>query len=107
MNNTIKLYGKVIKKTKDKQSSLILNVVLALPINLKIYNGGICEQEYNYMSFNLIGLDKDFANLRKGSFVEITGEIIGNCNEDGSKKLDLFINPKSIMKGGKNNGMAK
>ena len=59
------------------------------------------------MSFNLIGLDKDFANLRKGSFVEITGEIIGNCNEDGSKKLDLFINPKSIVKGGKNNGMAK
>ena len=47
MNNTIKLYGKVIKKTKDKESSLILNVVLALPINLKIYNEGICEQEDN------------------------------------------------------------
>ena len=51
------------------------------------------------MSFNLIGLNKDFSNLRKGSFVEIVGEIIGNCNKDVSKKTDLFINPKSITKG--------
>ena len=97
--NTIRIKGKVIKKTKEKKNDLVLNVVLAIPLNFRIFNEGVCEQEYNYVSFNLIGLNKDFSNLRKGSFVEIVGEIIGNCNKDVSKKTDLFISPKSITKG--------
>ena len=88
--NTIRIKGKVIKKTKEKKNDLVLNVVLAIPLNFRIFNEGVSEQEYNYVSFNLICLNKDFSNLRKGSFVEIVGEIIGNCNKDVSKKTDLF-----------------
>ena len=98
--NTFKISGKVVKTTKIKKSDLFVNVILAVPLNYKIYDDDNLKQQYNYISFSIFGLDQDqYKNLRKGNYVEISGMMAGNCNEDGSNKMDLIIFPKSIMKG--------
>ncbi len=99
--NTIKIAGKVIKKEKQKKNELFLDVLIAVPLNLKVYDEGNYIQQYNYFSFTLFGLDKNqYSNLRKGNFVEIIGQVVGNSNEDGTEKNNLIIIPKTIMKGG-------
>lgn len=99
--NTIKIAGKVVKKEKQKKNDTFLNILVAVPLHLKVYDEGNFKQLYNYISLSLFGLDNDqYTNLRKGNFVEIIGQIVGNCNEDGTEKRDLIVIPKSIMKGG-------
>lgn len=99
--NTIKIAGKVVKKEKQKKNDSFLNILVAVPLHLKVYDEGNFKQLYNYVSLSLFGLDNDqYTNLRKGNFVEIIGQIVGNSNEDGTEKRDLIVIPKSIMKGG-------
>ena len=95
--NNIKISGRVISKTKEKNNSMIINVLLAVPIKYRIYNDGVLEQNYNYLSFKLIG--KNFSNLRKGSYVDIVGYIIGNSDENGNLVEGVFIVPSAISKG--------
>ncbi len=95
--NNIKISGRVISKTKEKNNSMIINVLLAVPIKYRIYNDGVLEQNYNYLSFKLIG--KNFSNLRKGSYVDIVGYIIGNSDENGNLAEGVFIVPSAISKG--------
>ncbi len=99
--NTIKIAGKVLKKEKQKKNDSFLDILIAVPLNMKVYDEGNFIQQYNYFSFTLFGLDENqYTNLRKGNFVEIIGQIIGNSNEDGTEKKNLTIIPKTIMKGG-------
>lgn len=96
--NTIKISGKVIKKEKTKEDDL--KIVLAMPLHIKVYDEGTFKQCYNYLSFTILGLEKEqYDNLRKGNSVEIIGYVTGNCNEDGTPKRNLTIYPKSVTKG--------
>lgn len=98
--NSIKIAGRIIKKDKRKKNSLFLNILIAVPLRLKVYDDDSFKQLYNYISVSLFGLDSSqYSTLRKGSFVEIIGQIVGNSNEDGSMKKDLVIIPKAIKKG--------
>lgn len=98
--NFFRISGKVIKTTKIKKCDLFVNVILAVPLNYRIYDEDSLKQQYNYISFFIFGLDQEqYKNLRKGNYVEINGMIAGNCNEDGSNKIDLIIFPKSVAKG--------
>lgn len=98
--NTIKIAGKVIKKEYQKKNDT-LNILLAVPLHLKVYDDDNFKQLYHYISISLFGLEKEqYNNLRKNNFVEIIGQIIGNSNEDGSTKSDLIVIPKSVTKGG-------
>lgn len=98
--NAIRIAGKVLKKEKQKKSDFLLDILIAVPLNLKIYDEGNYIQQYNYFSFTLFGLDKNqYSNLRKGNFVEIVGQIVGNSNEDGTEKNNLIIIPKTVTKG--------
>lgn len=99
--NAIKIAGKIVKKEKQKKNDPYLNILVAVPLHLKVYDEDTFKQLYNYVSLSLFGLDNDqYTNLRKGNFVEIIGQIVGNSNEDGTEKRDLIIIPKSVMKGG-------
>ena len=99
--NYIKIAGKIIKKEKQKKNDDFLNILIAVPLNMKVYSEGNFKQLYNYVSLSLFGLNSEqYTNLRKGNFVEIVGQIIGNSNEEGTKKRDLIVIPKSVMKGG-------
>ncbi len=99
--NTIKIAGKVLKKEKQKKNDSFLDILIAVPLNMKVYDEGNFIQQYNYFSFTLFGLDENqYTNLRKGNFVEIIGQIAGNSNEDGTEMKNLIIIPKTIMKGG-------
>ena len=98
--NNIKISGKIIKKTKNEIDDRYLRVVLAMPLHIKYYDEGMFKQCFSYLSFDLFGLDKEqYSDLRKGSYVEIYGSVVGNCKEDGTLKNNLIICPKSIMKG--------
>lgn len=98
--NSIKLAGKVVKKESQKKNDPYLNILIAVPLHMKVYDDGNFKQLYHYISLSLFGVDNEqYANLRKGNFVEIIGQIVGNSNEDGTQKRDLIIIPKSIMRG--------
>lgn len=99
--NNFKISGKVIKTKKIGKNDLFVNVVLAVPLNYRIYDeNNLIKQQYNYISFSIFGLDQEqYRNLRKGNYVEISGMMAGNCDENGNLKKDLIIFPKSIMKG--------
>ena len=98
--NSIKIAGEIIKKEKSRKNDTFLNVIVAVPLHMKVYGDGNFKQLYNYVSLSLFGLENDqYDILRKGNFVEIIGQIVGNSNEDGKKKRDLIVIPKSIMKG--------
>lgn len=99
--NAIKIAGKIVKKDKQKKNDSFLNILIAVPLHLKVYDEGNFKQLYSYVSLSLFGVDQDqLSNLRKGNFVEIIGQIVGNSNEDGTEKKDLIVIPKSVMKGG-------
>lgn len=99
--NNIRIAGKIIKKEKQKNKDLFLDILLAIPINFKVYHKGNFIQKYNYFSFTLFGLDKSqYSNLRKGSFVEIIGQIVGTSDKDGTEKNNLIIIPNTVTKRG-------
>lgn len=98
--NTFKISGKVVKKEKIKGNDLMVNLVLAIPLGMKVYDEESFTPVYNYLSFSIFGLDKEqYDNLRKGNSVEIIGFITGNCDKDGNKKSELIVLPKSVTKG--------
>lgn len=98
--NVFKISGTVLKKEKQKGEDRTLRLVLAVPLNMKIYSEGTFKPTYDYLSFSLYGLNQDqSSNLRKGNYVEIIGYIIGNCDKDGNNKKELTILPKTITKG--------
>ncbi len=98
--NSIKIAGKVLKKEKQKKNDQYLDILIAVPLHMKVYDDGNFKQLYSYLSFSLFGLNNDqYSNLRKGNFVEIIGQVVGNSNEDGTQKKNLIVIPKSIMKG--------
>ncbi len=98
--NSIKIAGKVLKKEKQKKNDQYLDILIAVPLHMKVYDEGNFKQLYSYLSFSLFGLNNDqYNNLRKGNFVEIIGQVVGNSNEDGTQKKNLIVIPKSIMKG--------
>lgn len=95
----IKVSGIIQDKTLIKNKDL-LTILLAMPLNVKVYKDGRFENMYSYASFSLFGLDeKQYKNLRKGNFVEITGTIRGNCDQDGNRIGEIIIVPRNIMKG--------
>ncbi len=99
--NSIKIAGKVVKKEKQKKNDQYLDILIAVPLHMRVYDDGDFKQLYHYISLSLFGIDSDqYANLRKGNFVEIIGQLVGNSNEDGTVKKGLIVIPKSIMKGG-------
>lgn len=98
--NLFKISGKVMKKEKVKGNDLILNLVLAIPLGMKVYDAESFVPAYSYLSISLFGLDKEqYDNLRKGNFVEIIGSVTGNSDKEGNKKSELIILPKTITKG--------
>lgn len=99
--NTIKISGKVVKIEKAKNNDYDLKLVIAMPLHMKMYSEGTFKQCYNYLSFILSILEKDqFKDLEVGNFIEIIGDIGGNCKEDGTMIKELIIFPKTVMKGG-------
>jgi len=98
--NTIKISGKVVKIEKIKNNDYDLKLVIAMPLQMKMYSEGTFKQCYSYLSFVLSILEKEqFKDLQEGNFVEIIGVIGGNCKEDGTMTKDLMIFPKTVMKG--------
>lgn len=99
--NTIKISGKVVKIEKAKNNDYDLKLVIAMPLHMKMYSEGTFKQCYSYLSFILSILEKDqFKDLEVGNFIEIIGDIGGNCKEDGTMTKELIIFPKTVMKGG-------
>ncbi len=92
-----------IKKERQRKKDALVNIIIALPLNMKVYHNGTFKQMYNYVSLALLGVNQEqCAELKKGNLIKISGQIVGNSNENGKNKRDLTIVPKTITKGIKN-----
>ena len=98
--NSIRISGKILQKDKIKNNNNSLKIILAMPLQMQYYDKGTFKQCYSYLSFILAGIDDDqYKYLRKGSYVEIIGCLLGNCKEDGTlKENHLTIVPNTIKK---------
>jgi len=87
-------------KEKQKKNDQYLNILIAVPLHMKVYDDGNFKELCHFISLSLFGVDNEqYVNLRKGTFVEIIGQIVGNSDAEGTLKKDLIVIPKSIMRG--------
>lgn len=97
--NLIKISGKIIEKERIEKKDYI-NVLLAMPLRIKVYEDGEYKPTYSYIKFGLFGLDEQqYSNLEKGTFIDIIGTVHGNCDKNGKKTGEMLIIPRTITRG--------
>ena len=97
--NEIKLSGKVLKKELLK-NSFFIRIVLAVPTKIKITENDKSETTCSNISFllyepNILNINK----IKKGSYMEIVGQLLTNCDKEEAIADELAIMPKNIKKG--------
>lgn len=98
--NTIRLTGKVLKKELIKDNDIAFKILLAIPLNMRVADGDTFKRVYSYLTFTLCGMNiENFTELKVGNYIEIIGNIYGNCDENGNNVGGLTIYPRSIMRG--------
>ena len=97
--NEIKLSGKVLKKEMIK-NSFFIRIVLGVPIKMKVMDNGKFEPLYDNISFLLYEPSSlNVSKIRKGSYIEIVGQVLTNCDKEEAIADELAIMPKNIRKG--------
>lgn len=96
--NEIKLSGKVLKKEIIK-NNFFIRIVLGVPTKLKVMNNGKFETVCNNISFLLYEPSTlNISKIRKGSYIEIVGQLLTNCDKEEAIADELAIMPKNIRK---------
>ena len=79
---------------------MAFNILLAIPLNMRVADGDTFKRVYSYLKFKLCCMNiENFTELKEGNYIELTGCIYGNCDENGSNIGGLTIYPRSIMRG--------
>ena len=96
--NRITLYG-VIKNIKSIDQ-FYTQWILEYPSRLKGFADGELVNVYNYIGVTLFEtvLGNEINKFKVGDLVEIQGDVIHNCDENGNGKLELKVFPKKIKR---------